>query len=374
MGQPLVSASSPGLGPPPRILLVDDNDALLDNLNEILGTAGFRVTTATNADDALQAAALGFDVALVDLRLPDARGEALTWRLKELAPNAPIVLLTGHATLDSAIAAVRTGAFAYLVKPCSTPELLLTVDQAMRHVQLTAERLEFSRRAQVAEKLAAVGTLTAGLSHEIRNPLNAASLQLTVLERRVQKLPAAQQHGLLEPLTLVRDEIQRLGRLLDDFLRFARPRELRLQRVEAKALVAKVRALLEGDAEARGISLLAEVSGELTIAADEGQLQQVLVNLVLNALEATPRDGRVRLGAVATSSGEVLISIDDDGPGITPEVRARIFEPFFTTKAAGTGLGLAIVHAIVQQHGGTIAAERSHLGGARFAVRLPRKG
>jgi signal transduction histidine kinase len=374
MSPVLVPVSSPGQGFVPRILLVDDNDALLDNLNEILGANGFRVTTASNADDALAAAMQGFEVALVDLRLPDARGEALTWRLKELAPNSAIVLLTGHATLDSAIAAVRTGAFAYLVKPCSTPELLLTVDQALRHVQLTSERLEFSRRAQVAEKLAAVGTLTAGLSHEIRNPLNAASLQLTVLERRVKKLGIAQQHGLLEPLTLVRDEIQRLGRLLDDFLRFARPRDLKVRRTDVPTLVAKVRALLDGDAEVRGVSLLAEVSGQCSIAADEEQLQQVLVNLVLNALEATRKDGRVRLGAVATNAGEVLISIDDDGPGISPEVRARIFEPFFTTKAAGTGLGLAIVHAIVTQHGGTIAVERSPLGGARFAVRLPRNG
>src|SRR5205814_4247067 len=115
-----------------------------------------------------------------------------------VSPEAAIVLLTGFATLETAIAAVRAGAFAYLDKPCSTPDLLLTLEQALRQVRLHAEKRELSRRAQVAEKLAAVGTMTAGLSHEIRNPLNAASLQLEVLERRIRKL--AQTDQLLEPL------------------------------------------------------------------------------------------------------------------------------------------------------------------------------
>ena len=97
-------------------------------------------------------------------------------------------MLTGFATVETAAAAVRAGAFAYLVKPCATDQLLLTLEQAMRHQRLGAEKREMAKRVQVNEKLAAVGTLTAGLSHEIRNPLNAAGLQLEILERRVRKL------------------------------------------------------------------------------------------------------------------------------------------------------------------------------------------
>ncbi len=99
-----------------------------------------------------------------------------------------MVLLTGFATLESAVRAVRAGACAYLVKPCAIEDLLLTVEQAMRQVRLHGEKRELARRARTAEKLAAVGTMTAGLSHEIRNPLNAAALQLSVLERRLQQL------------------------------------------------------------------------------------------------------------------------------------------------------------------------------------------
>ena len=130
-------------------------------------------------------------MALVDLRLPDGDGTALAPQLKALAPDGEVVLLTGFATLESAVAAVRAGACAYLVKPCATQELLVTVEQAMRQVRLHGEKRELARRAQMAEKLAAVGTMTAGLSHEIRNPLNAAALQLTVLERRIQQAAPA---------------------------------------------------------------------------------------------------------------------------------------------------------------------------------------
>src|SRR5207249_4638182 len=157
---------------------------LVDNLRETLEDEGYSVATAGAVAQALKAAAPGFDVALVDLKLPDGDGAALTEQLRREHPDAAIVMLTGNATVETAAAAVRSGAFAYLVKPCSTPDLLLTLEQALRHVRLQAEKRELARRANVAEKLAAVGTMTAGLSHEIRNPLNAASLQLAVLERR----------------------------------------------------------------------------------------------------------------------------------------------------------------------------------------------
>jgi signal transduction histidine kinase len=305
------------------------------------------------------------------VRLPDADGTELAEKLREISPEGAIVLLTGFATLETAIAAVRAGAFAYLVKPCSTPDLLLTIEQALRQVRLHAEKRELSRRAKVAEKLAAVGTMTAGLSHEIRNPLNAAGLQLEVLERRVHKLAPDDRPPLLEPLRLVRDEIGRLEHLLEDFLQFARPRELNVAAVDAANAVESVVGFLAGDAEQRRITLVHSVTpGLAATAADPERLRQVLMNLAINALDATPVGGRVNIEARA-EGGEVLFLVDDSGPGIAPDARDRLFEPFFTTKPAGSGLGLAIVHAIVSQHGGSIEVDSSPLGGARFAVRLP---
>ncbi len=363
----------------PRILVVDDNADLVDNLSEILRAAGYAVHAAGTCAAALPLAMEGFDVALVDLRLPDGDGTALGPQLKEISPDGEVVLLTGFATLESAVAAVRAGACAYLVKPCATQELLVTVEQAMRQVRLHGEKRELSRRAQVAEKLAAVGTMTAGLSHEIRNPLNAAALQLSVLERRIQRLAKDAQGSLLEPLTLVKDEIRRLDHILEDFLQFARPREFAARSVDVVTVVSRVLDLLGGEAERRGVRLERDLEPVPAVAGDEERLRQVLVNLGLNALEAVQDGGLVRVSCRleppdpdrAGAGPEIAIRIDDDGSGVPPESRDRIFEPFFTTKARGSGLGLSIVHAIVTQHGGRIRVEDSPEGGARFVLALP---
>jgi signal transduction histidine kinase len=367
----------------PRVLVIDDNASLVDNLAEILETAGYTVRGAGTCADALARAEEGFDVALVDLKLPDGDGTALAPKLKELSPDGEVVLLTGFATLESAVAAVRAGACAYLVKPCATEELLLTVEQAMRQVRLHAEKRELARRAQTAEKLAAVGTMTAGLSHEIRNPLNAAALQLSVLERRIRRLPSGLQSPLLDPLVLVNDEIRRLDHILEDFLSFARPREFSPRPVELVPVIAKVLDLLGGEAERRQVALERQLEPVPPVAGDEERIQQVLVNLCLNALEAVAPGGLVRvtcrlgpsdLEAPLDAPRTVEILVDDDGPGVSEPTRERIFEPFFTTKAKGSGLGLSIVHAIVAQHGGTIHVAESQEGGARFVLRLPRAG
>ncbi|HET8542328.1 MAG TPA: ATP-binding protein [Anaeromyxobacter sp.] len=363
----------------PRVLIVDDNAELVENLSEILEGAGYAVHGAGTCAAALPLALEGFDVALVDLRLPDGDGTALAPQLKEISPDGEVVLLTGFATLESAVAAVRAGACAYLVKPCATQELLVTVEQAMRQVRLHGEKRDLSRRAQMAEKLAAVGTMTAGLSHEIRNPLNAAALQLSVLERRISRLARETQPALLEPLTLVKDEIRRLDHILEDFLQFARPREFVGRPVDVVTVVSRVLDLLGGEAERRGVRLERDLEPVPPVVGDEERLRQVLVNLGLNALEAVADGGLVRVSCRleppdADRSGagpEVAIRIDDDGSGVPPDSRDRIFEPFFTTKAKGSGLGLSIVHAIVTQHGGRIRVEDAPEGGARFVLVLP---
>jgi two-component system, NtrC family, sensor histidine kinase HydH len=358
----------------PRLLIVDDNLALVGNLTEILEEAGYAVHGCGSCESALAGAKEGFDVALVDLRLPDGDGTALAPRLKEASPDGEVVLLTGFATLESAVSAVRAGACAYLVKPCATQELLLTVEQAMRQVRLHAEKRELARRAQMAEKLAAVGTMTAGLSHEIRNPLNAAALQLTVLERRLHKLSQDIQGPLLEPLHLVRDEIRRLDHILEDFLQFARPREFQPRPVEVTTVLTKVLDLLDGEAERRRVRLQRAFEPVPPVSGDEERLRQVVMNLALNALDAVERGGTVRVSCrlEGPEAREVAVYVDDSGPGVPSETRDRLFEPFFTTKAQGSGLGLSIVHAIVSQHGGTISIEDAPEGGARFILRLPR--
>jgi two-component system sensor histidine kinase HydH len=357
-----------------HVLLVEDNRDFIENLREILGELGHQVRSAESCAEALTVGRDWVEVALVDLRLPDGDGTTLASQLKEENPDCEVVLLTGHASVESAAAAVRAGVWAYLMKPLSTPDLLATLDKAVRHVRTFVEKRELTRRAQMAEKLAAVGTLTAGLSHEIRNPLNAAALQLTVLERRIQKLDPEIQRPLLQPLTLVRDEIRRLEHVLQDFLQFARPTALRLRPTRVVELAEKVWAFLATDAERRGVKLELDCGAVPDIAADQDQLRQVLMNLSLNALDAAGTSGTVRLSCErdAEHPDWVLLHVDDTGPGVPEDAQPRLFEPFFTTKANGSGLGLSISNAIVSQHGGRISVARGPLGGARFTVHLPR--
>jgi signal transduction histidine kinase len=341
---------------------------------------GYRVRCATSCAAALaEAEANGFDVALVDLHLPDGDGNALAPRLKERTPDGQVVLLTGFATLESAVQSVRAGACAYLVKPCAIEDVLLTVEQAMRQVRLHQEKRELARRAFTAEKLAAVGTMTAGLSHEIRNPLNAAALQLELLERRVTRLGPEERGGLEGPLRLVKDEIRRLDHILEDFLQFARPRDLAERPVDLVALAQRTLDFLAAPFDQRKVRLEHRLLGPARFRGDEERIRQVLVNLCLNALEAVGEGGRVYVSCevLAPARDEprwVELLVDDDGPGIPVELRERIFEPFYTTKAAGSGLGLSIVHAVVSQHGGVIRAEDAPGGGARVVIRLPWAG
>jgi signal transduction histidine kinase len=355
-----------------RLLVVEDNPDFVANLREILEDLGHEVRSAESCEKALEVARNFVQVALVDVRLPDGDGTRLAEQLKELEPDCEVVLLTGHASVESASAAVRAGVWDYLIKPCATPDLLATVSKALRHVQAQVEKRELARRAQRAEKLAAVGTLTAGLSHEIRNPLNAAALQLTVLERRVRKLETEKQGPLLEPLTLVHDEIRRLEHILKDFLQFARPAPVTLSLIRITELVGKVTALMQGEAERRGVKLINEASEPVELKGDADQLRQVLMNLTLNALDAAGSGGTVRL-STTRESDFLHLHVDDSGKGVEAAQRDRLFEPFYTTKAQGSGLGLPISNAIVSQHGGRIEIHESPLGGARFNVVLPRR-
>ncbi len=357
------------LPPRPRILVVEDNQAYSENLREILDAAGYQARAVPSCAEALREVGEGFELALVDLKLPDGDGTELAARLKELSPESEIIVLTGFATVETAAAAVRAGAFAYLVKPCASDQLLLTLEQAMRHQKLHTEKREMTRRMQVTEKLAAVGTLTAGLSHEIRNPLNAAGLQLEVLGRRLRKLPEADQPPLLEPLSLARGEIRRLEHLLVDFLQFARPRELRSKPVDLVQLFGRVLDLLAEEAERRGVQVERQL-GPASALGDSDRLQQVLMNLCLNGIEAMPSGGSLIARTVAAGR-EAVVIVADTGTGIPAEALSHIFEPFFTTKASGSGLGLPIVHSIVLQHGGTITVGGREGGGTRFEIRLP---
>ncbi|HVV82429.1 MAG TPA: protoglobin domain-containing protein [Kofleriaceae bacterium] len=241
----------------------------------------------------------------------------------------------------------------------------------LRHYQLEAEeRLVRRERSLQSERLTAMRTLSAGLAHEVRNPLNAAKLQLELLERRLRRSPIGDPR-LLESTDLVHQEIGRLTQLLNEFLSFARPTQLASTRQDLRTIAQHVVELEQPAAQAREVTLEllpAPAGAPVEVDVDAGKLHQVVQNLVRNAVEASERGQRVEVSVAWTDEG-ASITVRDHGPGVPADVVPRIYEPFFSTKEGGTGMGMAIVHSLVSLHGGTITL--SNPGGASFTVTLP---
>ena len=218
-----------------------------------------------------------------------------------------------------------------------------------------------------ASRLAAVETLAAGLAHEVRNPLNSALLQLAVLRRRLER-PDSKPESLQPVANVIEQELQRLDRLVDDFIAFAQPRPLDLRPTDLSSLCRTIGASLAPEAAAASVDLRLELPQHLpTLLADPERLQHVLLNLARNALDAMPDGGRLTL-RVRPGERTVEVDVADTGAGLPEE--APVFDAFFTTKANGTGLGLSIVHRIVSDHGGTVRV-RSRPGDTCFTVSLP---
>ncbi|MBL8611461.1 MAG: response regulator [Myxococcales bacterium] len=356
--------------------MVDDNAELASALEAVLLTAprGLTVRTASRGAEALEVAKdAGFDVAIVDVKLPDASGVDLIEPLRAASPFGEVVLITGFASVDAAIGALRSGAFAFVLKSFRPEELISTVEQALSKVRLQRERRVLEKRAADAEALSAMGKLALNLAHEIRNPLNAAVLQLHLLARDIDRLEANPETraALKRRGTIVGDEIGRLSRLLTEFLELARPRGLAREPVHLGRLVEDVIELEQDAATSRGVTVKKEIAPDGCVAlGDAAKLKQVVLNLVVNALEAMKAGGELT-ARVAPVDEQVVLVVEDTGPGIAPEVLESVFDPFFTTKEAGTGLGLSIVRNIVDQHMGDVRIESVAGRGTRVIVRVP---
>lgn len=233
---------------------------------------------------------------------------------------------------------------------------------------VTDERAR-DERARQNERLAAIGTLAAGLAHEIRNPLNGAQLHVSFLERALKR--KAHEPEMLEATRVVGDEIKRLATLVTEFLDFARPKPPELKPTSLVKALEHACSLVEATAKAAHVEVSCDLPGsDVEFPADAAKLTQVLLNLLNNAVEASggAGGGKVRLRG-RRGPRQVLIDVEDDGPGL-PSPEAPIFDAFYSTKAGGTGLGLAITHRIVTDHGGTIDV-KSRPGKTSFQVALP---
>ncbi len=234
-------------------------------------------------------------------------------------------------------------------------------------------------QAQMDDRLAFVGGLAAGLAHEIRNPLNVLSMNLQMLE---EEIAGGKATGPASPasedarayLATLQGEIRRLSNLVNNFLSYARPNQMRFESRDLNQILRDLALLVRPEFESRGLALRQDLAAYLPpVDLDEGHFRQAVMNILINATQILKPGGQVTVASRVGPEGAALITIEDDGPGIKPEDRARIFEVFYSTRGGGTGLGLPIAARIMEAHGGSISVLCEPGRGARFVLKLPRR-
>lgn len=255
--------------------------------------------------------------------------------------------------------------------------LLGTVAVALYRGVIGPLRVELGESRAIAarhEKLASLGTLAAGVAHEIRNPLTAINVRVHGLKKSLQV--GTSEH---EDITVIDEEIRRLDGIVGDFLDFARPSEPRLVTIAVGMMFSRVQSLLSPQWKSAAIRFNVEPPPTVWVRVDPHQLEQVLINLLQNAADSIEERGTITLRARALTTRlggrsipAVVAEVVDSGKGIPPEAQKRIFDPFFTTKESGTGLGLAIAASIVAKHGGVLQYRTQVGRGTTFGIVLPR--
>jgi len=239
------------------------------------------------------------------------------------------------------------------------------------HLVRKNRKLEHAR--QSAARASYVGLLASGLAHEIRNPLNAMNMNVQMLEEELQGVPGIEHEEFGDLLDSTKSEIKRLERLVNNFLAYARPAKPRFEAMDLNVVVREVLRFLELDFRQSGVELRTDLEPLLPdVEIDETQFKQALMNLLVNARQVLTEGGQVSVSTRAGSRGDVVLEIEDNGPGISKEIRERIFEVFYSSRGGGTGLGLPIARQIIEKHGGTIELQSEEGRGTRFNIHLPR--
>jgi len=360
-----------------RILLVEDDVDLCEALGETLEDHGHTVVYATDGEVALrQAREFRPDVVVLDLMMPRVDG----WQFRVAQRSDPALAATPIVVISASNSptALAVDADMYLRKPLD-PEALLEAIEGVINIQ--ERRFDSAKRAQT-ERLAALGTLAAGLAHEINNPLTYLLLELQQATRLLPAVTTDNNRALVAQIDkLIHDSLdgaERIRGITTAIRAFSRPDDIRLKPVDIRAPLDAAVKLATNEIRRRA-RLATNYADPLVVMANEGQLGQVFLNLLTNAAHAIP-EGNVDAHEIRVQSSiendKVIVEVSDTGSGIPSHLLGRVFEPFFSTKPVGqgTGLGLSISHSIVAGFGGSIAVTSEMGRGSTFRVLLPMRG
>ncbi len=381
---------------PDTVLVLDDEPALRTVLTHVVEDLGARVIEAGDAAQARRLAAEHtFSCALIDKNLPGESGlEFLQW-LSTAQPDCNAIMLTAYGNMDSAVAALRAGAFDFMLKPFDVVALQHRLSLAMEQRRMRTERARLQALLVQADRLSSLGTLAAGVVHEVNNPLAYVLANIEYLRKHLPTLRAPLQQreelkgeelaGLLRQLSVVEETLrevhegtERMRLIVRDVKAFAHGNG-----EEGEQAMVDLREVLEAAMKMASVHLrhqariVRDYGHVPPVRACEPRLAQVFLNLLLNAghalQEGAGLEPTLTLRLHTNEAGEAVAEVADTGCGISPEHLARLFEPYFTTKPAGegTGLGLFICRSLVESFGGRISVESQPGRGTTFRVTLP---
>jgi len=359
-----------------NILVTDDEPATLETLSAALEDMGYKITTAVNGQEALTLIRRQpFNIVIADIKLPDISGLEILETTKELYPEAAVIMITGHASIETAVDAINEGAYAYILKPVAMNELENIINNALREQRLLIENRELVESLQQSNKRLAEANLaleqvsqaksdfTAKMSHELRTPLNSIIGFSGVMLDKAK--PPIDQETHDEFLNYIYTGANHLLHLINSILD--------LSKVESGKITIEPSefdlAVLLEDVKMTTLSMLVtkkqtleiEVGkGISTIFADEPKMRQIFLNLISNAHKFAPREDKIRVVCRLENPRLLHCSVIDNGIGISPQDQHRIFEGFGQVKKSskargqGAGLGLSIAKRLVELHGGNI--------------------
>jgi two-component system NtrC family sensor kinase len=369
-----------------RLLLVDDEDHFRQTLAKRLAKRGLASDQAADGNECLSILdKKAIDVVVLDVKMPGMSGIEVLQNITAKYPRTEVILLTGQANALEGVEGIKSGAFDYLMKPIELEHLFNKILQAYEKIlRSDAEQQEVEYRKQmeqqimVCERLASLGTLAAGVAHEINNPLaiikeSAGWMRQLFAKDELKDIP--RHDDFVKALDKVEKSVERASRITHQLLGFVGKSESSLSEVNLTELIEEAIQLISHEAQNRDIRVLRQMEPSAnTIWSDPYQLRQVLLNLLTNAMHAVNSDGTITI-AIEDVGDCRTITISDTGPGIPRENLDKIFEPFFSTKSPGqgTGLGLFVSRGIVEKLGGTIEVASKIGQGASFSIRLPKQ-
>jgi len=374
---------------PGRVLAVDDDDGNLVVLEAVLSER-YKVVTTTSPLQALKLATESeFDMVITDQRMPDMSGVDLLKAIREKWPETVRIVISAYSDVTAILQAINVGeVYRFILKPWNLDELMTVVKQGLEHrfhvlairkladvlhqknLSLQAAMDDLARtQSQLmhSARLAAVGQLTAGIGHELKGHMAGVQLLLQLLENA--NLPPE----MAGYARTGRDTAQALLDLVGALNAFTKkgPTEVAPVPASVKDILDVSLRLIRTDPRAKARTIVVETPGNLPpVMADVNRMRQVLVNLARNAMDATGNGGRIGF-RTGVQGGHVVLSVEDDGIGMTEEVKQRLFEPFYTTKESGLGLGLGICRQVVEALKGRLDVDSIPGKGTRVSVTLP---